>query len=888
MSLKPHSIRFVQHLVLLFACLCTSVSAAQEYMNDANTRTPPRDGSLPSLNHGFPRTLAHEFDDRPSAAEYSKYHFIDAKGVNFPKVESIQSGLSPQTMMLRHISGRAYQSYAYKDCFVSGGVAFESTTPASQGGPSSKGCGMFAGHWLYKAGATLKNPVSANEQTLKVDNPARFASGKYVVIYDQPAGSFRNAEHARVTAVNRNAGTIKVTRGYKSTAKAHGTGSIVAEHVLGQGSDARLWAYNLTSQSPRDANGKTFAQFYADWLGENLLRHGSGATTTASVAGVMFDADFYFDLVGKKTDANNDLVIDDGVSPSGENWQGKGLDDFYARVRARLPGKYIMTGVHDARGFKSAHGTQIESWLDYGNGDFTPNPKYRKWNEMFHSYLFAISEHESGPALVHNLTKTPTREYPGGSGGAAKSNAPARLAIAMTLMDDGYFGTHSSLVKDAWWDEFAVNTERGSPDFGKAVPKSDVAAVRKHRGWLGQPLGRYSRLYNSDNFQPGASVLSNGTFEGTISGWQGSNVALSQSGNAQDGSGALQASAMMSYKRDLGGASIKSAPLNVSARQPYTIAFSLRSEAYREVRVSFGNDRARLPVSPRWRRYVITLTPTSGSQSRLTFGVGKEAAALWIDSVYVFKGDAHVFQREFRNGLALANATATPKTIDVGSGYRRISGTQDRAVNSGEVAQQVTLPPYDGLLLIKTNASPPDDAGPGDDDDGNDDDGDDNDDGANGGGGSGDPGQGPDDGFDDDPGANPGNGSGGNDDPAFGGSGTSLGDLVWRDDNLDGIRDSSEPGLAGVTVNLQRCDGGNAATTMTDDAGRYVFSDLEPGSYRVEFVVPAGMRFSPLRYASPTAAGTAADRPRAVTQCMQLGVNDSRGGIDAALAVDLP
>jgi hypothetical protein len=82
-----------------------------------------------------------------------------------------------------------------------------------------------------------------------------------------------------------------------------------------------------------------------------------------------------------------------------------------------------------------------------------------------------------------------------------------------------------------------------------------------------------------------------------------------------------------------------------------------------------------------------------------------EGDPVWIDSVYVFSGDANVFKREFDRGLAIANATPQPKTVIVGSGYRRITGTQDPEVNNGETVTEVTIPPYDGLLLIKTDAA---------------------------------------------------------------------------------------------------------------------------------------------------------------------------------------
>ena len=116
--------------------------------------------------------------------------------------------------------------------------------------------------------------------------------------------------------------TITVRRGYKSSAVSHASGSIVAQHVLGQGDEPELWAFNMSSESPRDGDGKTFGEFYADWLEQNLLRHSTGTRTTANVAGVMFDADFYFDYPSIGSDANNDLAVDNGVSPSGENWLG--------------------------------------------------------------------------------------------------------------------------------------------------------------------------------------------------------------------------------------------------------------------------------------------------------------------------------------------------------------------------------------------------------------------------------------------------------------------------------------------------------------------------------------------------------------------------------------
>jgi protocatechuate 3,4-dioxygenase beta subunit len=85
----------------------------------------------------------------------------------------------------------------------------------------------------------------------------------------------------------------------------------------------------------------------------------------------------------------------------------------------------------------------------------------------------------------------------------------------------------------------------------------------------------------------------------------------------------------------------------------------------------------------------------------------------------------------------------------------------------------------------------------------------------------------------------------------------SLGDKVFRDDNQDGIQDPSEAGIAGVTVKLLDAAGnpvlnaaGTPITATTDANGNYVFSNLAPGTYVVEFVKPAG--FTP----STQGAGT--------------------------------
>ncbi len=99
-----------------------------------------------------------------------------------------------------------------------------------------------------------------------------------------------------------------------------------------------------------------------------------------------------------------------------------------------------------------------------------------------------------------------------------------------------------------------------------------------------------------------------------------------------------------------------------------------------------------------------------------------------------------------------------------------------------------------------------------------------------------------------------------------------IGDLVWRDDDGDGVRDPGEPGLSGVAVNLWvDCDPGSVLTTVTDRNGAYRFEGLVDGNYQVAFVKPEGYRFSPVMAAGNFRIDSNADPDTGLGQCRPLG-----------------
>ncbi len=63
----------------------------------------------------------------------------------------------------------------------------------------------------------------------------------------------------------------------------------------------------------------------------------------------------------------------------------------------------------------------------------------------------------------------------------------------------------------------------------------------------------------------------------------------------------------------------------------------------------------------------------------------------------------------------------------------------------------------------------------------------------------------------------------------------SIGDKVWIDNNYNGVQDSGESGVAGVTINLYDSSGNKIKTTTTDADGKYRFLGLDAGDYYVEF-----------------------------------------------------
>jgi protocatechuate 3,4-dioxygenase beta subunit len=101
-----------------------------------------------------------------------------------------------------------------------------------------------------------------------------------------------------------------------------------------------------------------------------------------------------------------------------------------------------------------------------------------------------------------------------------------------------------------------------------------------------------------------------------------------------------------------------------------------------------------------------------------------------------------------------------------------------------------------------------------------------------------------------------------------------VGDSVWRDDNRSGVQDPGESPASRVSVQLLNNDGEVVASTMSDSSGRYVFDNLQAGTYSVRFAgVPEDFRLTPAAAGDQRAADSDPDYS-GLTSPFTLGVGE--------------
>jgi len=109
----------------------------------------------------------------------------------------------------------------------------------------------------------------------------------------------------------------------------------------------------------------------------------------------------------------------------------------------------------------------------------------------------------------------------------------------------------------------------------------------------------------------------------------------------------------------------------------------------------------------------------------------------------------------------------------------------------------------------------------------------------------------------------------------------SIGDMVFEDLDRDGIMDPGEPGISGVTVELQDAAGNVLATTTTNVDGKYLFEGLEAGIYMIRFVSPDGFAVTLPNRGDDDEFDSDINMATGKTGMINLGPNDDIRSVDA-------
>ena len=167
-------------------------------------------------------------------------------------------------------------------------------------------------------------------------------------------------------------------------------------------------------------------------------------------------------------DSDNNLIPESQVmiSANGTNVWGEGVEEVYAELRSRLPGKIIVGGESTSRGFGWINGSELEGWpVNDNGGNINPPYPYDRVDQLLVSYTFHLHQHGPGPQYSHGFSRVLTKRYPMGVTPVPTTNAPFRFGFGLALMEDGFYGEDNAevwpqTVTEKWWDEYAVDVAR--------------------------------------------------------------------------------------------------------------------------------------------------------------------------------------------------------------------------------------------------------------------------------------------------------------------------------------------------------------------------------------------------------------------------------------------
>jgi hypothetical protein len=500
-----------------------------------------------------------------------------------------------------------------------------------------------------------------------------------------------------VKAVDKASRTLTVQRGFIRPASAHPAGTRIAAHVTFYPGN---WMLNLSTLSPKG-------------IADPAVGPETWASFNARQDARLLDDPRWDGLLVDRSDPNESWLITGGyartIDPDQSNtllndytafdtaWN-TGLSLYLQDLRELIgPNKIIQLngGINN---FSGVNGSNFE--------DYPPDVA-----DNWHSYIIGPSMADTGSyfewmanARQPNLTMFQTWENDKDEA-VAKDIVPnyrkMRFGLTTALLNNGFFNF--------------LNGDQYAPDGLMWFDEYDNAGAG--RGYLGQPLGPAAPV-DLASFTP-TTVVSTG-FNSyaysdlgiwnlqTNTGYAASRVI--DTSNPADGPGSLRVNVTETKGIDW-MVSLVAHPIIVTEGTNYTLSFRARADHPLPISVWSQQNHdpwttwinfSSVPLTTEWQQYTLTARSIgSDTQAKLIFALGKTTGKIWLDDVLLQTTKPDVYRRDFEHGIVLVNASADPVTIPLNGTFKKIAGTQDRSVNDGSMVTSVTVPPQDGIILLR-------------------------------------------------------------------------------------------------------------------------------------------------------------------------------------------
>ena len=652
-------------LVLVVAALCVAHVFSSVHTAFAFTEGQP-------LDTGFPRLAAYlpETATAPDKANTARFDWVCLTEFQESAIAGLKD-INPDLIALRRTD-------ACEECVARDSEL--SRLPAS---------------WiLTQLGTTLAGNVDAVTQSIPVTaltngNLQLFAIGEYVLI---------GGEVCTITQILTAPDRLIVTRGTAYPAAPHSAGERVAAAVTAFPGTVTM---NLTDRCPSvdlgDGNGP---QTWRTWRVRDSL---------AAVSDPVWDG-IYMDvseghkshLVGPSSPPysidyqRTNVPATDGYAAFDSAWDA-GIQALDAGIVAGLRGRiYFTNGPFPDYGLRN--GTTFE--------DFPSN----SWD--WRTTIFGPRD-PGGGDLQGSVMEWMN---------AAEPNLTTLLVYptphSNTILDYRLirFGLCSALLAGTHYSYEIGGTPKVLPWF------DEYDGGGLGRGYLGQPLGAardaIPPLTTADLFD-GDGAFDSAVQLGAWSLWADPGYSATKSHDTvQKAVGTSSAKVSITQSAGTTWKVQMRHSVALESGKPYTLTFKARAD--RPLTVGAHVDRvggatyARyldfgiVALDGQWRTFEIPAT-SSGSDAAagLRLNVGEKVGTVWLDDVKLQQGTRRdVLRRDFEGGVALVNATDQTVSVDLGGTFRKIKGTQAPSVNDGSLVTAVTLPPKDGIVLLRDGSAP--------------------------------------------------------------------------------------------------------------------------------------------------------------------------------------